>query len=62
MIKMQDGGPVFFKQERITRNNKRFMLIKFRTMIVDAEKETGAVWQMENDPRITKIKGKITCY
>lgn len=55
LIKLNDKGPVFYKQERITRGNKPFMLIKFRTMIVDAEKETGAVWQMENDPRITKI-------
>ena len=55
LIKLHDKGPVFYKQERTTRGNKPFMLIKFRTMIVDAEKETGAVWQMENDPRITKI-------
>lgn len=55
VVKLSDKGPVFYKQERITRGNKPFMLIKFRTMIVDAEKLTGAVWQMENDPRITKI-------
>ena len=55
LIKSQDKGPVFYKQERVTRNDKNFMLYKFRTMIVDAEKDTGAVWQMENDPRITKI-------
>lgn len=55
LIKLHDKGPVLYKQERITRNNKTFMLYKFRSMIVDAEKYTGAVWQMENDPRITKI-------
>ncbi len=55
LIKAQDKGPVFYKQERVTRNNQTFMLYKFRTMIEDAEKNTGAVWQMENDPRITKI-------
>ena len=55
IIKLHDKGPVFYIQERITRGNKPFKLIKFRTMIVDAEKETGAVWQMENDPRITKV-------
>ncbi|MFA7367880.1 MAG: sugar transferase, partial [Bacilli bacterium] len=55
LIKAHDRGPVFYKQERVTRNDKNFMLYKFRTMIVDAEKATGAVWQMENDPRITKV-------
>ncbi len=58
MIKVSDRGPVLYKQERVTRNNKTFLLYKFRTMIVDAEKYTGAVWQMENDPRITKV-GKL---
>ena len=55
LIKAHDRGPVFYKQERVTRNDKNFMLYKFRTMIVDAEKATGAVWQMENDPRITRV-------
>ncbi|CCV65135.1 Exopolysaccharide biosynthesis polyprenyl glycosylphosphotransferase [Paracholeplasma brassicae] len=58
LIKFSDKGPVFYKQERVTRNNRYFTLIKFRTMIVDAEKHTGAVWQLENDPRVTKI-GKL---
>lgn len=53
IIKLQDGGPVFYRQERLTRNGARFMLIKFRSMIVDAERETGAVRAGEADKRIT---------
>ena len=52
VIKLQDGGPVFFKQERYTRNLERFTLYKFRSMIVDAEKD-GALLTRPNDERIT---------
>lgn len=58
IIKLSDKGPVFYKQERITRDNKTFILYKFRTMIVNAEEHTGPVWQLEDDPRITKV-GRI---
>lgn len=54
-IKTYDKGPVFFKQERVTMDNKRFMIYKFRSMIVNAEKDTGAVQASENDNRITPI-------
>lgn len=54
LIKAHDGGPVFFKQERYTRNEKVFTLIKFRSMIVDAEKD-GAAFTVNNDSRITPI-------
>lgn len=54
-IKMEDGGPVFFKQKRLTRNNREFEILKFRSMIVDAEKYAGAVLATEHDPRITKV-------
>ncbi|MBE6904697.1 MAG: sugar transferase [Ruminococcaceae bacterium] len=57
-IKLYDGGPVFYKQERLTRNGKIFEIYKFRSMIVDAEKEYGACLAFENDARITPI-GKI---
>jgi exopolysaccharide biosynthesis polyprenyl glycosylphosphotransferase len=50
-----DGGPVFYLQERVTRNNKIFKILKFRTMIPDAEKHSGPVLAGEDDPRITKI-------
>lgn len=54
-IKLQDGGSPIYKQERITEDNKLFMLYKFRTMIIDAEKNTGAVLASSNDGRITKF-------
>jgi sugar transferase (PEP-CTERM system associated) len=54
-IKLDSPGPVFFKQERLGNWEKRFMLVKFRTMGQDAEKGTGAVWAEKNDPRVTKL-------
>lgn len=54
-IKLEDGGPVFFKQKRLTRNGREFEILKFRSMIVDAEKYAGAVLATDNDPRITKV-------
>lgn len=55
IIKLSDKGPALYKQERITRNQKPFMLYKFRTMVTNAEELSGAVWAQDNDPRITKI-------
>ena len=57
-IKLEDGGPVFFKQKRMTRGGREFDILKFRSMIVDAEKYAGAVLATDDDPRITKV-GKI---
>lgn len=54
-IKLEDGGPVFFKQKRLTRNGVEFEIMKFRSMIVDAEKYAGAVLAAGDDPRITKV-------
>lgn len=54
-IKIEDGGPVFYKQERVTRGGKVFKIMKFRSMIVDAEKNGKAVLAAEHDPRITKV-------
>lgn len=56
-VKLCDGGPVLFWQERLTRDGKRFKLCKFRSMCVDAE-QNGQQWAIENDPRITSV-GKI---
>ena len=51
-----DGGPAFYKQKRLTKDNKVFEIIKFRSMRVDAEKLSGPVLSAgENDPRITKV-------
>lgn len=57
-IKITDGGPIFYKQERVTEGGKRFYVIKFRSMIINAEKISGPVLASENDNRITKV-GKI---
>ena len=57
-IKLEDGGPVFFRQLRMTRNGREFEILKFRSMIVDAEKYAGAVLATGDDPRITKV-GKV---
>ena len=54
-IKLEDGGPVFFRQKRMTRNGREFDILKFRSMIVDAEKYSGAVLASGDDPRITKV-------
>ncbi|MCM1059364.1 MAG: sugar transferase [Eubacterium sp.] len=54
-IKAYDGGPVFYKQTRLTKDGKEFQLIKFRTMRVDAEKDGVARLSAENDDRITPI-------
>ena len=55
LIKIEDGGPIFYKQERVTRGGKHFDILKFRSMIVDAEKYNVAQLAEENDPRITKV-------
>lgn len=54
-IKLYDRGPVFFEQNRCTENGKVFMIYKFRSMIVDAEKDGRPIPATERDPRITPI-------
>ena len=54
-IHMEDGGPVFYRQKRLTRDGKVFDILKFRTMRTDAEKDGIARLAGENDDRITKI-------
>ena len=56
-IKLDDGGPVFYKQNRVTKDGKIFNIIKFRSMIVNAEAE-GAQKAVNDDSRITKV-GKV---
>ncbi len=53
-IKLDDGGPIFYSQERVTRNDKGFRIYKLRTMRTDAEKG-GAVWAASKDSRITRV-------
>ncbi|WP_051196878.1 sugar transferase [Butyrivibrio sp. XBB1001] len=58
-IKLEDGGPVFFRQERATLGGKEFSILKFRSMIVDAEKDGRPHPAGEKDPRITKVGNVI---
>ena len=53
IVKLYDGGPVLYKQVRVTRDNKEFKIMKFRSMRVDAEKDGVARLASKNDSRIT---------
>ena len=54
-IKAYDNGDVFFRQERLTKDGKVFRIYKFRSMIMNAEKNTGAILAREGDSRITPV-------
>ena len=54
-VKLTSKGPIIYSQTRVGKNNKSFNIYKFRTMKVDAEKETGPVWAKSNDTRLTPI-------
>ena len=54
-VKLQDRGPVFYRQERSGRHGRRFHVLKFRSMIPDAEAHVGAVQAARSDPRITTV-------
>lgn len=61
LIKLNSRGPVYYIQERLGWNKKPFKLIKFRTMVPNAEKDTGPRWADTNDSRIT-LAGKLLRY
>jgi len=54
-VKLEDGGPIFYTQERWGKNGKKFRAFKFRSMVPDADKKWGATAAKENDIRITKV-------
>jgi len=54
-IKLDDGGPVFFRQERAGKTGQLFRIFKFRTMVRNAEKIGAGVFVEEEDPRITRV-------
>ncbi|MBL8240549.1 MAG: sugar transferase [Bryobacterales bacterium] len=54
-VKLTSKGPVLYRQTRVGLNGKLISVLKFRSMFVDAEAATGAVWASKNDPRITLI-------
>ena len=55
LIKIDSSGPVLYKQNRIGENNTTFTIRKFRSMLYDAEKDSGPVWVADEDPRITRV-------
>jgi Undecaprenyl-phosphate glucose phosphotransferase len=55
LVKVTSPGPVFYRQERCGLNGKPFFMLKFRSMRIDAEQHTGAVWAQKNDPRRTPL-------
>lgn len=71
-IKIDDGGPVFFRQIRIGRDGQEFGILKFRTMRTDAEQQlaklqeqnegSGLLFKMKNDPRITRVGAVLRKY
>ncbi len=54
-IKLDSKGPVFFKQGRRTKDGRIFQMLKFRSMVVDAEKQGTGLFSYDNDPRVTKV-------
>src|SRR5947209_13958298 len=52
-VKLTSRGPVFYRQERCGLNGRSFHMLKFRSMPINAEKQTGAVWAKKDDPRRT---------
>jgi sugar transferase (PEP-CTERM system associated) len=54
-IVLEDGGPVFYRQERVGKNGRLFQVLKFRSMRKDAEEGCPPTWAAPNDPRITRV-------
>ena len=54
-VKLEDGGPIFFSQERVGQGGRVFRVYKFRSMIPDAEAVVGALQARQGDPRVTRV-------
>jgi lipopolysaccharide/colanic/teichoic acid biosynthesis glycosyltransferase len=54
-IKLEDGGDVFYRQERVGHGGRRFQVLKFRSMVQDAEASVGALQASARDPRVTRV-------
>ena len=54
-IRLDTPGPMFYRQQRVGRNGKVFVMVKFRSMMHGAEKLTGPVWAEKDDPRVTGV-------
>jgi exopolysaccharide biosynthesis polyprenyl glycosylphosphotransferase len=61
-IKLESKGPIFYQQNRCTENGKTFKILKFRSMVDNAEALTGPQWASENDPRITRVGNFLRRY
>jgi exopolysaccharide biosynthesis polyprenyl glycosylphosphotransferase len=55
LVKLTSPGPALFRQQRVGKNNRIFTLYKFRSMVLDAEAHSGAVWAARDDPRVTPV-------
>lgn len=55
IVRLSSPGPIFYRQERCGLNGKPFWMLKFRTMRIDAEAQTGPVWAAKDDPRRTPL-------
>lgn len=53
-VLLDDGRPVFYRQQRVGKDGRGFSLLKIRTMVPDAEQKTGPIWATANDPRVTR--------
>ena len=54
-VRFDDAGPLLYRQRRLGRGGRVFTILKFRTMVPDAEARTGPVWAPTNDPRLTRV-------
>lgn len=57
LVKLEDGGPILYRQERMGRGGKPFYILKFRSMRTDAEKDGAHLYAGENDSRLTRVGG-----
>jgi exopolysaccharide biosynthesis polyprenyl glycosylphosphotransferase len=57
LIWLEDRGPIFYKQERMGLDGRPFMILKFRSMRINAESSSGPVWAVKDDPRRTRVGG-----
>lgn len=55
LVRLTSPGPVLFRQERVTEGGRTFGMLKFRSMVDQAERQTGAVWARHGDPRVTPL-------
>jgi len=61
-IWLEDRGPILYRQERVGKNNENFMVLKFRSMRVDAEKAGTPQWASSDDPRVTRVGNVMRKY